>query len=335
MRAAVLPGSGEPLQIREVPDPQAGKGQLVLRVQSAGICGTDLHMAPILPAGTVMGHEFSGEVVEVGSGAGDFRLGDRVCALPTLGCGHCAACRAGEPGQCADMKATGLGGSPGAFAEYLVVGASESLRLPEAVSSRRGALVEPLAVGLHAVDRAAIPLGARVLVVGAGPVGLAVSLWARFFGARSIVVSERAPGRRERSAAFGATDAIDPDAEEVGPAFARLTGGPPDVVFECVGVKGLIQDCIGLAAPRSKVVVVGMCMEPDVIVPGIAVVKELDLTFAIAYRKRDFDLTIAMLAQDRIASEEMVTDVVDLEGLCEAFEALKRPTTQCKVMLEF
>jgi (R,R)-butanediol dehydrogenase/meso-butanediol dehydrogenase/diacetyl reductase len=337
MRAAVLPGPGKPLQIEEVPDPQAGPGQLVLRVHDCGICGTDLHMSavPLLAPGTVMGHEFSGEVVEAGADAGEFRVGDRVCAIPTFGCGRCAFCLEGSPGLCPTMKATGLGGSPGGFAEYLLVGVRESLRLPESVSHRKGALVEPLSVGLHAVDRARLQPGSRVLVIGAGPVGLAVSLWARFFGARDVVVSERAEGRRQRAAQFGATEAIDPTRDEVGPSFERLTGAAPDVIFECVGAKGLIQECIGLAPSRSKVVIVGVCMEPDVILPGAAVIKELDLIFAIAYRKRDFDLTLSMLEQQRIASEEMVTDVVDLDGLSAAFEALKRPSSQCKLMLEF
>lgn len=337
MRAAVLREIGKPLEIADLPDPGAGPGELVLRVARCGICGSDLHVSCLpggLPAGSVMGHEFAGEVVEVGPEAGDFRVGDRACALPYMGCGRCAACLSGDGTRCAAIRALGFGDVPGAYAEYVRVGAAEALRLPDAVSWAQGALVEPLAVGLHAVERARLAPGANVLVIGAGPIGLAVALWARFLGARHVVVSERAAGRRARAEAFGATGTIDPGAGDVAAAFAERAGGPPDAIFECVGVKGLLQECLNLAPPRGSVVVVGVCMDPDVVLPAVGVVKELSLHFAVAYHRRDFDLTLAMLEQGRIPSAEMITDVVDLDGLPAAFEALKSPTTECKVMLE-
>jgi (R,R)-butanediol dehydrogenase/meso-butanediol dehydrogenase/diacetyl reductase len=338
MRAAVLREAGKPLQIEQVPDPTPGPEELVVKVESCGVCGSDLHVSDLrgaLPAGTVMGHEFCGVVSEVGRQvAGRFRVGERVCALPLIGCGRCAACVSGDASQCPSLQTTGLGQVPGAYAEYVRVGANEAFRLPESVDHRQGAMVEPLAVGLHAVEKAQLTPGARVLVIGAGPIGLTVSLWARFFGARAVAVSEKAPGRRELAGRFGATDVIDPSREEVGPAFAKLAGGPPDAIFECVGVKGLIQECINLAPNRGRVVVVGVCVHPDVIVPGIAVMKEIDLRFVVAYHKRDFELTLSLLGQRRISSAAMVTDVVDLAHLPVAFEALKRPTTQCKVLVE-
>jgi (R,R)-butanediol dehydrogenase/meso-butanediol dehydrogenase/diacetyl reductase len=338
MKAAVLSQVGKPLEIQEVPDPEPGPGQMLLKVHSCGICGSDLHWSAIPPgppAGTVMGHEFSGEVVELGRDAGSaFALGDRVCAIPFIGCARCAACLAGDPAGCAAGAPIGLGAHPGAYAEYVCVGVNEALRLPESVSDRRGALVEPLAVGLHAWKKAALPAGARVLVIGAGPIGLATLLWARFFGARAVVVSERAAARRELAARFGATHRIDPGREEVGPRFEALTGAPPDAVFECVGVPGLVQECIGLVRPRGRIVVVGVCMQPDTFMPAIGVMKELSLQFVVAYEKRDFDFTLSMLDQGRIASEEMVTDVVGFDGFSAAFEALKQPGSQCKVMLE-
>ena len=117
-------------------------------------------------------------------------------------------------------------------------------------------------------------------------------------------------------------------------SFARYCGGSPDVIFECVGVPGLLQECIALARPRSKVVVVGVCMQPDNLIPGLAVIKELSLQFVVAYYKRDFDFTIAMLEQSRVASLEMVTDIVGFDGFSDAFEALRNPTHQCKIILE-
>jgi (R,R)-butanediol dehydrogenase/meso-butanediol dehydrogenase/diacetyl reductase len=338
MKAAVLTEIGKPLEIREVPDPTPGPAEILLKVLSSGICGSDLHWSQIppgLPLGTVMGHEFAGEVIEVGREVGErFRLGDRVCSVPFIGCGRCGPCLTGDVTLCKETAPTGLGTTLGAYAEYVRAGASEALRLPEAVSERQGALVEPLAVGLHAVKQAKLPPGARVLVIGAGPIGLASALWARFFGAAAVVVSEMTSARRELAGRFGATEVIDPSQEEVGPRFADLTGAPPDVVFECVGVPGLLQESIGLVRQRGLVVVVGVCMEPDRILPGVAVMKEVSLRFVVAYEKQDFDFTLSMLDRGRIASLEMVTDVVDLGRFSAAFEALKHPTTQCKVMLE-
>lgn len=337
MRAAVLHEIGKPLQIETLPDPQPGPGEMLVRVRSSGVCGSDLHWAQLgmgVQPGQVLGHEFSGEVVELGAGVqGRFGVGDRVVALPFIGCARCPACLAGDPSLCDVAVAIGLG-APGAYAEFVRVGASEALRLPDPVSHRQGALVEPLAVALHAVGQAAVPPGARVLVIGAGPIGLGVTLWARFFGARDVVVSERSAGRRELASRFGASDVIDPDRDEVGPTFAARTGGAPDLIFECVGAPGMLQDCVLLAPRRGRVVVVGVCMQPDRILPAVAVAKELVLQFVVAYQRRDFELTVAMLERGRLRGDAMITDVVDLDGFSAAFEALKRPTSQCKLLLE-
>jgi (R,R)-butanediol dehydrogenase/meso-butanediol dehydrogenase/diacetyl reductase len=338
MKGAVFHGLGQPLTIEEIPNPKPGPGELVLRVKSCGICGSDLHAAslpPGLPAGTVMGHEFAGEVVEVGAGGSStWHAGDRVCALPAIGCGVCRACLDGDVIQCPKIRGTGLGQIPGAYSEYVLVGQNESLRLPSGVSFREGALVEPLSVGLHAVNVARLQPGERVMVIGAGPIGLAVTAWARFFGARAVVVNERAAGRLALAAKFGATAVADVSKEDPVSVFQRETGGPPDVIFECVGVPGLIQQCLGMSRARGRVVVVGVCAQPDTIFPVLGILKETEIRFVVGYLRRDFELTIEMLDRGRIPGREMITDVVGLSSFPSAFEALKQPTTQCKVILE-
>ncbi len=341
MRAAVFKEMSKALAVEALADPMPGPHDLILRVRNCGICGSDLHMtepSSIMPLalGSVMGHEFAGEVVEAGSAVRAlWKSGDRVAGFPYICCGEASPCRNFAFGSqaCGKGLAIGLGHSPGAYAELVRIGASGAYRLPDGVSFREGALVEPLAVGLHAVDMARMERGATVLVIGAGPVGLAVMLWAKFLGARHVIVSERAETRRVFAQGFGATDAIDPSQPLV-PQVEKIAGKGPDIIFECVGAPGLIGQTM-MEAPRgAKIVVAGVCQQPDTIMPLIGIVKEISLQFVLGYRPADFDYVIAMIAADRIDVEAMITDIVDLDGLPSAFEALRKPAHQCKVMLE-
>ncbi|HLM16833.1 MAG TPA: alcohol dehydrogenase catalytic domain-containing protein, partial [Acidimicrobiia bacterium] len=156
MRAAVL-NDKHRLEVTQIADPTPGPGELVLQVTACGICGSDLKLRPSMPAGIVMGHEFCGEIVATGADAdASWRVGRHVTALPLIGCGRCLACLAGEPAHCGSGDMVGVGGSPGAFAEYVRVDQRETIGLPEHLDPALGALVEPLAVGLHAVERAHI-----------------------------------------------------------------------------------------------------------------------------------------------------------------------------------
>jgi 2-desacetyl-2-hydroxyethyl bacteriochlorophyllide A dehydrogenase len=341
MRAAIFKEMGKPLAIESVGAPEPGPHDLVLRVRNCGICGSDLHMTEptsIMPLalGSIMGHEFAGEVVEVGrEAAPQWKPGDRVAGFPYICCGDASPCKNFVFGSamCGKGISIGLGQSPGAYAEFVRVGASGAYRLPDSVSFREGAMVEPLAVGLHAVDMARMARGATVLVVGAGPVGLATMLWAKFLGARHVIVSERAEVRRAMAARFGATDSVDPSMP-LTPQVEKIAGRGPDIIFECVGAPGLIGAAM-MDAPRGcRIVIAGVCQQPDTIMPLMGIMKELELQFVLGYRPADFDYVIAMIASDRIDVAQMVTDVVDLDGLPSAFEALRKPTHQCKVMLE-
>jgi (R,R)-butanediol dehydrogenase / meso-butanediol dehydrogenase / diacetyl reductase len=344
MKAAVFKAPGAPLVIGDVPEPQPGSTDLILRVRACGICGTDLHWSESKDGGagwralepeTIMGHEFAGEVVEVGSGLrGQWKVGERATAQPFIGCGHCPDCLAGRAFRCPNGAMRASARLPGAYAEYTRVGASTTFRLPESVSFTEGALVEPLAVGLNAVRKARLEAGDTVLIVGAGPVGISVALWCRFFGARHIVISDLALGRAERAVDFGATAAIDASREDVPARVRQLTGGPPQVVFDCVGLPGSFQLAIDYAPHDARVVIVGLCMAADTFFPAKALTKELDLSFAFIYRRRDFEIVIDLLARERIEPGGMVTDHVGFDSFCAAFEALKRPSDQIKVMLE-
>lgn len=344
MKAAVFQGAGKPLVIETVADPVPGPGDLVLKVKACGICGSDLHMAdvhdgaggvPPLPHGIIMGHEFAGEVVAVGRDLrGTWQIGTRVTALPFIGCGHCLACLSGKNIRCETGKGIGLGRHAGAYADYIRVGAHESFRLPDAVDYHTGAMVEPLAVGLHAVHAARIEPGENVLIVGAGPIGLAVALWCRFFGAGHVVVSDLVKSRLDRAGDCGATGCVDGGQPDVIEHVKAIAGNRPRIVFDCVGVPGSQQLAMHYAPTDGRVVVVGVCMQPDQVFPVMAITKELQVNYVLAYRHQDFSFTLDMLAAGRIKPHAMLSGTVTFDTFPTAFEALKTSKAECKVMLE-
>lgn len=286
-----------------------------------------------LPGGSIMGHEFSGEIAATGPGVTGWKEGQKVTALPFISCRTCAACLRGETLQCKNIVTTGLGQNAGGYAEYVKIGTQDTIALPDSVNLVEGALVEPLAVGFHAVEMARLEPGANILIIGAGPVGLSVALFARFLGARNIIVSERSERRAAMAAQMGATDCISADGDVISEYRKHAGGAVPDVIFECVGVPGMIEACINMAPRGGRIVVVGVCSKPDNFMPLVAIMKELNLQFVLAYRKKDFELIVDLLAGDRIDPAPMVTDSVGFEQFPDAFEGLRTPDQQCKIML--
>lgn len=342
-QAAVFHGPGQPLSVEQVPDPQPGQGHVVIKVHACGVCGSDLHAtqegAFLQEPGTILGHEFAGEVVASDDPA--VPVGLRATAVPVNACDECremgfGSCRRNLGILCPENRITGLAKSvPGAYAQTVRVGAEQVVALPQGVTYEEGALVEPLAVGLHAVDQSDLPLGGRVLVIGAGPIGLAVTAFARLRGAGTLVVSEFAPSRREAAKSFGADLVIDPsETPDIAAAFAEKAGGPPDVIFECVGVPGMIQQAIDLSRPRGTIVLVGVCMKPDQFVPIAATLKELRLQFVLGYLEADFARVLDMMGRRLIDATPMITDNTDLNNLPDAFERLRAPGTQIKLMIK-
>lgn len=340
MKAALFKEVGKPLQVEKVEDPTPESTELVMKVSYCGVCGTDLHATreglTTACCDQILGHEYVGEIVEVGKEAeGNWQLGDRVCAMPFIACGKCLPCAAGHFFECQNKKVSGVD-DQGGFAEYVTTGSRETIALPDSLELQKATLIEPLAVGLHAVRMADVKAGSRIMVMGAGPIGLTVALWCRFLGAREVVVSELAESRALLAKKMGATQVVQPDlskgAEGLLEQFCDVAGGPPDVIFECVGAPGLLQQCIEMAPQRGKIIPVGVCEQPDSIMPFFGLIKELNIQFAIAYTKDDFETCVAMLAEGRIDISAMITDIVSLDELPEAFEALKTPSYQCKVL---
>lgn len=331
MKAAVFRKLNAPLEVASLPDPVPGPGEVVVEVCRCGICGSDLHATEDaifgVPEGAVLGHEYAGRVAAVGVGVERSRVGDHVAVFPVHGCGHCATCLAGLPTWCTRMRFDG-----GGYAQFSVAEQHQLVSLPRTLSLADGALVEPMAVSLHGVRLANPEPGARVLVVGAGPIGLAAAYWSRRFGARRIAVTAGSNRRAELAHTLGAHVFVDPADNSPAAVHAAL-GGPPDVVYECVGKPGLIQRCIDYCRPRGTVVVLGLCTHPDTFMPFNFVTREQRLQASAFYEVRDFELAAEVLDREGDAPRAMITDEVGLDAMPEAFEALRHRSTQCKVLV--
>jgi len=335
MRAVVYHGADKPLQVSEVQVPEPGPGQLLLKVDACGICGSDLHAYQygLLPVGMVFGHEFAGTVVTVGAGAEEgWKPDDRATSIGALFCGTCDACRGSRPDSCEQLRLIGFA-TPGAYAQYVVVQAAASIKLPPGLDATHGALVEPLAVGLAAYRDARLDPGGNVLVIGAGVIGISVVKWARFFGAGHVGISDLEPARLARARAAGATAAINArDCADPVAAFRTATGSAPDAIVECVG-RPILQKLIEAANPGAHIVAVGATMEPEPIISVAAAQKRLRITFSFGYSPDDFRFIVRMIDEGRMTVDSLVTRSVSLDEVPEAFASLQRPNDHCKVMI--
>lgn len=332
MIAALFEAIGRPLRVDDIDDPKPQPGQVLLKVCRCGICGSDLHITedPVFGAvsGDVLGHEFSGEVIETGKGVRDLKVGDHVSVAPLHGCGRCKSCLSGEPAWCREMRLIG-----GGFAQFAALADRQCRKLPWGINAADGALAEPLAVALHGLTQSRMKQGDRVLVVGAGAIGLAVAFWARRLGAGSVVVADLHDHQEQRARELGASAFI-VSGEDMEARVANTCGGAPDIVFECVGKPGLIDHCIGLVRPRGKVVVLGLCTAPDHMNSFRAISKEVVIAMSVYFNMHEFATAIGALDAGRYAPQNLISETVPLTHMPAAFEALRRRTTQCKVLID-
>ena len=336
MRAAIFRGGD--MVVDTLPEPIPGPGQVLVKTLCCGICGSDLHYAKHAPhmvemsrripgrkpvdlaRDVVFGHEFCCEVLDYGPGTErKFKPGTRVCSLPIMP-------------QPDGPRTVGYSNDyPGGYAERMVLAAPFLLEVPNGLAAEHAALTEPLAVGVHAVAKAGLNGDEAPLVVGCGPVGLAVIVGLRLRGIRPIVAADFSPKRRELAARMGADIVIDPAVEQ---PYARLADGKRAAIFECVGVPGLIQQILEGAPRDARVIVAGVCMEPDRIEPLFAIVKELNLQFVIGYTPQEFAHCLELLAEGKVDAEALVTGKVGLDGVKGAFAELANPEQHTKILVE-
>ena len=338
MRAAVAREGA--VAEEQVDDPAPGPGQVLVAPIACGICGSDLHlveaqagMADLIPA-MVLGHEFVAELLDYGPET-ERRIaaGSKVTSVPYLD----------TP---AGPQLIGLSPlTPGALAELTVLQESRLLPVPAGLDATLAALAEPLAVGIHAVAAARMDRRDVALVVGCGPVGLSVIAALKALGHGPIVAAEFSAARRRLAETTGADVVVDPADTSAYSTWAELAGSPlppspllgtqrPNtVVFECVGLPGVLQSIIDSATPHTRVVVVGVCNQPDSITPVTAITKELSLQFVFAYRPEEFELALRRIVDGTVAVEPWVTRTCGLQYVTEAFSQLRQPGDQCKILV--
>jgi threonine dehydrogenase-like Zn-dependent dehydrogenase len=347
------------LHLREIPMPKPGPGEVLVKTLACGICGSDLHalkhtekmveasrraggaFVMDIQRDVVMGHEFCAEIVDYGPGTPKrLATGTRVCALPIL------------------VRPTGVvtvgysNDDPGGYAEYMKLMEPLLLPVPQSLSTEHAALTEPMAVGLHAVKKAKLSPDDVPLVIGCGPVGLAVIAALKLEGVRPIVAADFSPRRRELALAVGADEVVDPaknspydtwrglaawrDPSKAPPLPPWMPGPAlrPAVIFECVGVPGVIHTIVQNAPAQARIVVVGVCMERDHIEPMMGITKELNVQFVLGYTPEEFAATLNHIARGEMKVDSLITGRVGLAGVADAFESLASPERHAKILVE-
>jgi threonine dehydrogenase-like Zn-dependent dehydrogenase len=328
VKAAIYAGKGGPITIETIPEPEPGPTDLIVRVHRCGICGTDLSMTKggmwDYGAGQ-FGHEYAGEIVAMGSGVSGFRLGEAISVLPSGACGHCAGCAGGNHILCNNSEGAMLG-----FSEYAKVPASIGIKLPSTLSMSDGALVEPLAVSLYGVRMSRMQAGDRVLVLGGGTVALYAIYWARRLGAGKVVAMSRSDRRRDLCLAMGADEFVTFGDNEVGEVIEAL-GGPPDIVYECVGAEGMLMKAVMHAALYGKVTSLGFCTGPDPVLPSMASYKCVTMQFLVGYTMREFLFIADQMDKGHVDPKAIITNHVPLAELPATMDLLRGPNEETKV----
>ncbi|MCP8893947.1 zinc-dependent alcohol dehydrogenase family protein [Shinella daejeonensis] len=330
MLAGRLEGNGS-FFVREVETPVPGPGELLVRIEAAGICGTDRHLFrgefPSRPPVT-LGHEFSGIVEATGAGVTRFRAGMRVTGDPNIACGGCAQCRRGRVNLCENLVAIGIH-RDGGFAEHVTVPENQAYELPLSLPPERGAFCEPLACCLHAVDKAEIRAGASVVVLGGGVIGMLTVQLARLAGAGSVILATRQAVRRSLAEEIGATGSFDPAAQDIVPGIAGPDGllpGGADIVFECAGVAETVRQAPKLARSGGTVVLLGVLPQGETVE-----IEPFDLLFREVKLLTSFlnpfvhGRAAALIASGAIEVDRLVSRCIGLADLPDAIANPPRP----------
>jgi threonine dehydrogenase-like Zn-dependent dehydrogenase len=337
MRALVY-RAVEKLEVVEQPVASLAAGDALLAVSHCGICGTDLHtvLEGMSRPDVVGGHEYSARIAALGEGVVGWRIGEAVVVRPPRGCGACACCRAHRPSLCERRGeiGDGLEEGSGAFAEYVRVSAANLLRVPSGLSLREAALAEPLAVALHGITLAGVRPGDRVLVTGAGPIGMLTVAALCALGVEDVSVSEPGERRRKRALEVGAREARLPE-ELVTPVMPfAIADAPFDAALECSGNPRAMEAALGQLRRMGRLVLVGTGMRRPKLDHNRILLNELVVTGAYCYDEDGIERALALLAEGRLPTARLIEpEDVPLEGMLEAAQRCARGEIAGKVMI--
>ena len=325
MRALVLKENGYIVDERSMPEPDAG--EVLFRTHYSGVCGTDLHAPQLGTYGkdVVIGHEFAGEVVAVGPGVQGWQAGDRAAIHPKGdSCGSCPECREGWRNLCSDPVVSINPGilRDGGMAAFASIPSGKLRRLPEEVSLLEGAWAEPIAVALRSVNRSGFPVGRRAVVVGAGPIGLLVTMLLRHAGATHITVLEPSEMRRDKAAEVGADLTINPISDDPTTIFGSSLPRP-DFVFECSAAVPALASAVEIIKPHGTLTLVGVPMEMIPLPSYRAITKEINIRTSVS-NVDEIDRAIELLAAKKLDVAPLTSEVVPLEGVLGAIERLEQ-----------
>ncbi|MEI6874865.1 MAG: alcohol dehydrogenase catalytic domain-containing protein [Spirochaetota bacterium] len=338
MLQAIMTAPGQ-IEFRDQPLPGIGAGQVLVKVHRIGVCGSDMHVYhgkhPYTSYPVVQGHEVSGEIAETGKAVSGLSRGDRVTIQPQVVCGTCHPCRNGRYHICDSLKVMGFQ-TMGAASEYFAVDAARVLKVGQETSFDHGAMVEPLAVGVHALRRAGDVRGKTVLILGAGPIGNLAAQAARGMGARTVAITDLSDFRLGIAASCGIERRLDASTGELGP-FIMEAFGPdrPDLMLECIGANTTIDQAIAQARKGSDIIVVGVFEERPKIDLGLVQDRELRLIGTLMYQETDFITAIELIQKGLVSLSPLVTDHFPFHAYLDAYHHIEsHPDRTMKVMID-
>jgi L-iditol 2-dehydrogenase len=323
MKQAVMTAPGV-IAYRDIPVPEPAAGELLLKIMRIGVCGSDIHvnhgLHPYTKYPVVQGHEVSGRVERLGPGARGFAVGDRVTFMPQVFCGTCLPCRTGRYNICDNLKVMGFQ-TTGAASEYFAVAADKCLKFAENLSFEAGAMIEPLAVAVHALGRLGDIKGKRLVVYGAGPVGNLVAQSALGQGAADVIATDTSDYRLSLATACGVPHVVNPKSEDMDSAILKFYGPDrADAALECVGVEATMTQAILSARKGSTIVVVGVFGEKPKVDLGLVQDRELSLVGTLMYRREDYERAIALVADGKVKLEPLMSAHFPFDRYMEAYK---------------
>jgi L-iditol 2-dehydrogenase len=338
LKQAVMTAPGK-IEFRDVPVPKVKEGQVLVKIKRIGICGSDIHVYhgkhPYTSYPVVQGHEVSGEIVKLIDGGSNFKEGDKVTIQPQIVCGRCYSCKHGQNHICDNLKVMGFQAT-GMASEYFAVDLKKALKLPENISYDHGALVEPLAVAVHALKRGGDIKRRKILILGAGPIGNLVAQAANGMGAQSVMITEISDYRLNIARECGINYCLNSKTQDIGEELINTFGeDKADLILECVGINTTTEQAIANARKGTDIIVVGVFAEKATVDLGLVQDRELRLIGTLMYQEEDYRKAIELIEESKVKLDPIITEHFPFEDYLEAYKYIEEKKDKImKVMIK-